>query len=55
MRTTHEVLIVGGGAAGISTAASLLARQPGIDIGMIEPADTHCYQPGGTMLGAGLA
>lgn len=54
MQTTHEVLIVGGGAAGIATAASLLARQPGIDIAIIEPADTHYYQPGWTMVGAGV-
>jgi sulfide:quinone oxidoreductase len=54
MATEHEIVIVGGGAAGIATAASLLARQPGIDIAIVEPADTHYYQPGWTMVGAGV-
>lgn len=51
---THDVVIVGGGAAGIATAASLLARSPGLDIAIIDPADTHYYQPGWTMVGAGV-
>ncbi|WKB50582.1 NAD(P)/FAD-dependent oxidoreductase [Eleftheria terrae] len=50
----HEVLIVGGGAAGIATAASLLARAPGLDIAIVEPAESHCYQPGWTLVGAGV-
>lgn len=50
----HDVVIVGGGAAGIATAASLLARSPGLDIAIIDPADTHYYQPGWTMVGAGV-
>jgi sulfide:quinone oxidoreductase len=54
MATEHEIVIVGGGAAGIATAASLLARQPGADIAIVEPADTHYYQPGWTMVGAGI-
>ena len=49
-----EVLIVGGGAAGIATAASLLARAPGLDIAIIDPADVHYYQPGWTLVGAGV-
>lgn len=51
---SHEVVIVGGGAAGISVAASLLKRSPGLDIAIIDPADTHYYQPGWTMVGAGI-
>lgn len=51
---THEVVIVGGGAAGIAVAASLLARSPGLDIALIDPADVHYYQPGWTMVGAGV-
>jgi sulfide:quinone oxidoreductase len=50
----HEVVIVGGGAAGIAVAASLLARQPRLDIAVIDPADIHYYQPGWTLVGAGV-
>lgn len=50
----HTVVIVGGGAAGIATAASLLARQPGLDIAIIDPADVHYYQPGWTLVGGGV-
>jgi sulfide:quinone oxidoreductase len=49
----HEVVIVGGGAAGIAVAASLLARSPGLDIAIIDPADVHYYQPGWTLVGGG--
>jgi sulfide:quinone oxidoreductase len=51
---THEVVIIGGGAAGISVAASLLARSPNLDIAIIDPADIHYYQPGWTLVGAGV-
>lgn len=54
MSTSHTVVVVGGGAAGIATAASLLKRRPGLDIAIIEPADTHAYQPGWTMVGGGV-
>ena len=51
---SHDVVIIGGGAAGIAVAASLLARSPGLDIALIDPADIHYYQPGWTMVGAGV-
>jgi sulfide:quinone oxidoreductase len=51
---TYEVVIVGGGAAGISVAASLKARKPGLEIAIIDPADIHYYQPGWTMVGGGI-
>jgi sulfide:quinone oxidoreductase len=49
-----EVVIVGAGAGGISVAASLKARKPGLKIAIIDPADIHYYQPGWTMVGAGV-
>ncbi|SMQ73358.1 sulfide:quinone oxidoreductase [Altererythrobacter xiamenensis] len=52
--TSHTVVIIGGGAAGIATAASMLKRRPGLDIAIVEPSDTHSYQPGWTMVGAGV-
>ena len=50
----HQILIVGGGAGGIAVAASLHKRDSGLDIAIIEPADTHYYQPGWTMVGGGV-
>ncbi|GAP34724.1 bifunctional protein tyrosine phosphatase family protein/NAD(P)/FAD-dependent oxidoreductase [Piscinibacter sakaiensis] len=50
----HAVVIVGGGAAGIAVASSLLARQPDLDIAVIDPAAVHYYQPGWTLVGAGI-
>lgn len=53
--THHQVLIVGGGTAGITLAASLRKRGPRkLDIAIVEPADLHYYQPAFTLVGAGL-
>ncbi len=49
----HNVLIVGGGTAGI-TVASQLKRKGITDIAIIEPADKHYYQPLWTLVGGGL-
>jgi sulfide:quinone oxidoreductase len=51
---TFSVVIVGGGAAGISVASSLLSRQSNLDIAVIDPAEIHYYQPGWTMVGGGI-
>jgi sulfide:quinone oxidoreductase len=51
---SHDIVIVGAGAAGVATASSLLGRDPTLDIAIIDPADTHYYQPGWTMVGAGV-
>jgi len=50
----HDIVIVGGGAAGTAVAASLLRRKPDLDIAIIDPAETHYYQPGWTMVGGGI-
>ena len=50
----HEVVIVGGGAAGVAVASSLLSRNSKLDVAIIDPADTHYYQPGWTMVGGGI-
>src|SRR3954468_18273329 len=52
--TSHAIAIIGGGNAGISLAARL--RRAGIDdIGVIEPAESHYYQPLWTLVGGGCA
>lgn len=50
----HDVVIVGGGAGGIAVAASMLRRQPRLDIAIVEPREVHDYQPGYTLIGAGI-
>lgn len=52
MSTHHQVLIIGGGTAGIMVAAQMLKKNKGLDIGVIEPSDTHYYQPAWTLVGA---
>lgn len=49
-----DVVIVGGGSAGIATAASLLHRRAELDIAIIEPRRRHFYQPGFTLVGGGV-
>ena len=51
---SHDIVIVGGGAAGAAVAASLLRRRRNLDIAIIDPAETHYYQPGWTMVGGGI-
>ncbi len=49
-----DVVIVGGGSAGIATAASLLHRRSDLDIAIVEPRRRHFYQPGFTLAGGGV-
>ena len=50
----HKVVIVGGGAAGITVAAQLRRGQPDLDVAIIEPSEKHYYQPLWTLVGAGV-
>ena len=52
----HRVLVIGGGSAGVSCAASLMNRNKDktIDITIIEPSRYHYYQPGWTLAAAGV-
>lgn len=51
---SYDIVVVGGGSAGVATAASLLKRRHWLNIAIIEPKDDHHYQPGWTMVGAGV-
>ncbi len=49
----YQVLIIGGGSAGIMTAARLRNSDKSLNIAIIEPNDTHWYQAAWTLVGAG--
>lgn len=51
---TFDVVVVGAGAAGISTISGLQRRRPGLSIAVIEPREVHYYQPGWTLVGGGV-
>jgi len=50
----HKIVIVGGGTAGITTAARLI-RAGQNDIAVLEPSSRHFYQPLFTVVGGGRA
>lgn len=52
--TRYDVVVIGGGAGGIASAASILRRRPGTRIAIVEPRDEHYYQPGWTLVGGGV-
>jgi sulfide:quinone oxidoreductase len=54
MPTKHQIVIVGGGNAGISVAAQLLRKNRDLDIVIIDPANKHYYQPAWTLVGSGV-
>lgn len=54
MSNHFQILIVGGGNAGLSVASQLLRKNAGLNIGIIEPSEKHYYQPAWTLVGAGV-
>lgn len=45
MSTHHQIIVIGGGNAGISMAAQLLNKNKSLDIAIVEPSDKLYYQP----------
>ncbi|HEY4621686.1 MAG TPA: tryptophan 7-halogenase, partial [Gaiellaceae bacterium] len=41
----HEVVVVGGGTAGITVAARLRRALHSVNLAIVEPAERHYYQP----------
>ncbi len=54
MNTHFEILVIGGGNAGLSAAALLLLKKPKLHVGIIEPSKKHYYQPAWTLVGGGV-
>lgn len=51
--THHQIVIIGGGTAGITVAAQLLRADKKLDVAIIDPARKHYYQAAWTLVGAG--
>ncbi len=50
----YQVVIVGGGTAGLTVAAQLSKKMDPGQIAVIDPAEEHYYQPIWTLVGAGI-
>jgi len=51
---TYDVVVIGGGASGCAVVSSLHSRRLGLSVAIVEPSETHYYQPGWTMVGGGI-
>ena len=49
----YQIVIIGGGTAGITVAAQLKRKDKNLAIAIIEPSEKHYYQPAWTLVGAG--
>lgn len=50
----HQVLVVGGGTAGLTVASQLLNKPNAPEVAIIEPSEVHYYQPIWTLVGGGV-
>jgi len=53
MEDKFEVLIIGGGTAGIMVSAQLLRKDPNLKVAIVEPSKDHYYQAAWTLVGGG--
>jgi sulfide:quinone oxidoreductase len=53
-KTHYQIIIVGGGSAGITVAAHLANQTPRPEVVIIEPSTVHYYQPLWTLVGGGV-
>lgn len=54
VRTQARIVIAGGGAAGLTAASRLAATLEGASITVVDPRKEHWYQPGFTLVAAGI-
>lgn len=50
----YQILVLGGGTAGITVAAQLRRKLKDYDLAIVEPSKKHYYQPLWTLVGAGV-
>jgi len=53
MSKHYNVVVIGAGTGGIMTAAQIKNKKSDTSIAIIDPAETHYYQPAWTLVGAG--
>lgn len=54
VQSKARIIILGGGAAGLATASRLMQRLDGASITLVDARKAHYYQPGFTLVAAGL-
>ncbi len=54
MTNHYQILIIGGGNAGLSVASQLLHKRSNLKIAIVDPSEKHYYQPAWTLVGAGI-
>lgn len=53
MKSSFQIVIIGGGNAGLSVASQLLLKNKSLDIAIVDPTEKHYYQPAWTLVGGG--
>jgi sulfide:quinone oxidoreductase len=54
MKNKYQIIVVGGGNGGITVAAQLLKKDKSLEVVIIDPSESHYYQPAWTMVGGGF-
>ncbi|MCB9261879.1 MAG: NAD(P)/FAD-dependent oxidoreductase [Flavobacteriales bacterium] len=52
MNSKHQIVVIGAGTGGLTVAAALKKANSALDVVIIDPAETHWYQPAWTLVGA---